>query len=115
MSWVKARKCPGCGYNTVHVDASKYNEKEDKVEDGLDCNLCHHFHVPKVRKTKQWHERQARNARNQKTLDWLLNQHEEVATNSIGAGHVASFDPLLGAEKKKKRMSDVMRRWMEGR
>lgn len=41
---------------------------------------------------------------------------EEVATNNIGAGHIASFDPILRGEKKKKgKMSDLVRRWMQGR
>ena len=50
----------------------------------------------------------------------LIKHHglkEEVAANSIGAGHIAKFDPLLQSKRqtKKKQMSALLRRWMQGR
>jgi hypothetical protein len=38
---------------------------------------------------------------------------EEVAANAISGGGIAMFDPLLKVRKKK--MSDMVRRWMQGR
>jgi hypothetical protein len=43
---------------------------------------------------------------------WL---EEDIAANNISSGNIAKFDPLLTKKARGRKMSDLVRRWMEGR
>lgn len=40
---------------------------------------------------------------------------EDVAANSVAGGGVAMFSPVMQFKDKKKKMSELLRRWLEGR
>lgn len=76
------------GHEHIHAEVKYYNGGEDVDGD---------FHPKKVADM----HREA------------TGMHEDVPVNNIGSGQVALFNPLI--QFRKRRMSDMLRRWLNGR